>query len=301
MIPIRILPALCAASMLAACATEGASAQTAGRPNILVIGEDADIDTVPRNNRAFNGVLRAIEDKMTEEGFNVFDETAITLGTLAQDRVRRDDGEIIEVCRAARTPLDVAVIFSIYPDSRETQLATYVSARVEGRMINCRSGRVLGNFEEKFGDVGLPLPCHRECVLEAVRGEAKVIGRDVAHVLARKLKRLLTAGTPPIVDPVPDGDGLPMEFTLVFDNFTAKDVYELEEYLAAFGGYRAHRPIDASATRQRIWYQTTSGGAKLQRNLSRMLGCEGVEAVVNFSGDTFTVKKFGLVIPDDCR
>ena len=306
MIPIRILPALCAASMLAACATEGASAQTAGRPNVLAIGEDADIDTVPRNNRAFDRVLRAIQDKMNEAGFNVYDETAVTLGMLAQDRVRRDDGEVIEVCRAVRTPpLDVAVIFSIWPNSRQTDIATYVSARVDGRLINCRSGQFLGHFEQQFDNVTLPRDCRRECVLESVGDQAKVIGRDVAHVLARKLEWLLTAAPPPLPDPVPDGDGLPMGFTLVFDNFTASDIDALEEYLAAFGGYRAHRPIDASPTRQRIWYETTSGDAKLRRNLSRMLDYEGVEAVVSFSGNTFTVEKIGLrrrdVDPDDFR
>ena len=306
MIPIRILPALCAASMLAACATEGASAQTAGRPNLLVIGEDADTDTVARNNRVFDRVLRAIQGKMNEAGFNVYDETAVTLGTLAQDRVRRDDGEVIEVCRAVRTPpLDVAAIFSIWPDTRRSDIATYVSARVEGRLLNCRSGQFLGHFEQKFDNVTLPLRCPRECVLESVGEQAKVIGRDVAHVLARKLEWLLTATPPPPPDPVSPDGGLPMQFTLVFDNFTASDVDALEEYLAAFGGYRGHRPIDASATRQRIWYETTSGDAKLRRNLSRMLEYEGVEAVVNFSGNTFTVEKIGLrrrdVDPDDFR
>lgn len=307
MISIRLLPALCAASMLAACATEDASAQTAGRPNILAIGEDADTDTAPRNNRVFDRVLRAVQEKLNEAGFNVYDETAVTLGALAQDRVRRDDGEVIEVCRAVRTPpLDVAVIFSIWPDARRSDIATYVSARVEGRLLNCRSGQFLGHFEQKFDDVTLPLRCPRECVLESVGEQAKVIGRDVAHVLARKLEWLLTAAAPPPAEPVPprgDDGGLPMQFTLVFDNFTVGDIDALEEYLAAFGGYRGHRPIDGSATRQRIWYETTSGDAKLRRNISRMLEYEGVEAVVSFAGNTFTVEKIGRreVNPDDFR
>ena len=210
MISIRILPALCAVSMLAACATEDASAQTAGRPNVFVIGEDADTDTVPRHNRVFDRVLRAIQSQMNQAGFNVFDETAITdIIGLIQGRVRRDDGEILEVCRAVRNPpLDVAVIFSIWPDTRRSNIATYVSARVEGRMINCRSGQFLGHFERGFDDVTLPLRCPRECVLEAVGEQARIIGRDVAHVLARQLEWLVTAEAPPPVDPVsPRRDG----------------------------------------------------------------------------------------------
>ena len=308
MISIRFFPALCAVFLLAVCATEDVSAQTSGGPNILVIGEDADTDTAPRNNRVFDRVLRAIQGKMNEAGFNVFDETAITLGVLAQDRVRRDDGEIIEVCRAVRTPpLDVAVIFSIWPDTRRSDIATYVSARVEGRLLNCRSGQFLGHFEQKFESVTLPLRCSRGCVLESVGEQSKVIGRDVALVLARKLAWLLTADAPPLSapSPSPSDGGLPMQFTLVFDNFTSGEVNRVEEYLAAFGGYRSHRLIDGSATRQRVWYETTGGDAKLRRNLSRMLESEGIEAVTSFTGNTFTVEKIGLrrraVNPDDFR
>ena len=210
MLSIRILPALLAASMLAACATEDASAQTAGRPNILAIGEDADTDTVARHNRVSDRVLRAIQSTMNEAGFNVYDEGAITsfIG-LEPGRVRRDDGEIIEVCRTVPTPpLDVAVIFSIWPDTRRSDIATYVSARAEGRMLNCRSGQFLGHFERRFDSVTLPLRCPRECVLEAVGEQARIIGRDVAHVLARQLEWLVTAEAPPPVDPVsPRRDG----------------------------------------------------------------------------------------------
>ena len=296
MLRVCIPVALWAALGLAACAPAPAGAQAGATPNLLVIGEDEDEDTVPRNSRVFDRVLRVIQDKMNESGFNVFDETAVTLGTLAQDRVRRDDGEIIEVCRAVSAPpLDVAVIFSIWPDTRRSEVATYVSARVDGRMLNCRTGQVLGAFEQKFETQTLPTRCGRSCVLEAVGERARVIGRNVAHALALKLAWLVeAAGTPP--DPVVSGGGgsaLPTQFEIVLDNFTASEVQRAEEYMVAFDGYRGHRLIDSSPTRARFWYETASGDAKLRRNLTSMLGIEEVEAVVGFSGNTFTVEKIG--------
>ena len=309
---IRTMPILCAAFALAACAAaapEPASAQGGDAPNILVIGEDADTDAVPRNSRVFNRVLREIQGKMNERGFNVYDETAITLGALAQGRVRRDDAEIIEICRAVRTPpLDVAVIFSIWPDTRRSDIATYVSARVEGRMLQCRTGRFLGTFEQSFDRVVLPVDCPRNCVLESVGSEARVIGRDVAHALATELAWLVTgAGAPPAAPaaaPTAPSGGLPDQFVLVFDNFDANEVSLLEEYIMAFGGYSKHRLMDGSATRQEIWYETTSGTALLRRNLVKMLDLARIEAVVNVSGNAFTVEKLGLrrrVDPDDFR
>ena len=285
--------AFCAGLLSAACVQSPPADAQSSRPNILVIGEDADNDTVPRNNRVFDRVLRAIQSKMNEAGFDVFDETAVTLGALAQDRVRRDNGEIIEVCRAVRSPpLDVAVIFSIWPNTRRTDVATYVSSRVEGRMLNCRTGQILGSFERNFKNVVLPQRCSRDCILEAVGQRTRVIGRDVALVLARNLAWLLTGDPVPVVgDP---GPGFPTQFTLVFDNFTAEDMEVVEKYLRVFGGYRAHRLVEASATRQNIWYETSSDGARLRPNLVKMLDLERIEAVVSFSGNTFTVEKIGL-------
>ena len=259
----------------------------AGRPNILVIGEDADPGTVLRHSRVFERTLRAIQDEMAG-GFNVYDETAVTLGLLEQDRVRRADAELIEVCRAVtRPPLDVAVIFSLYPDTRRTNVATYVSTRVAGRMLRCRTGELLGGFEQTFDDVVLPRSCTSACLLEAVGKEARIIGRDVANVLHRRLSFLLQNPGPA------GGGGLANEFTLVFNGFDRKDMVAIEESWVRFEGYVGHRPIRSTPTRREIWYRTGSSGALLERSLSDALDRLGVEAAVGFTGHTFTVEMIG--------
>ena len=67
------------------------------QPNLLIMGEDADLDSVPRNSRIFNRVLRAIEAEMQAEGFAVYDETAVTMGITDPGRVGRTDAELITV------------------------------------------------------------------------------------------------------------------------------------------------------------------------------------------------------------
>ncbi len=108
--------------------------------------------------------------------------------------------------------------------------------------------------------------------------------RDVAHVLVTKLEGLL--------EPEAPEDGLPTGFVLTFDNFTAGDMKDMERYLPLFRGYRSHRPIDSSPTRQRIWFETAHG-ASLGREIGRMLDSEGFEAVVSLSGNDFTIEQIG--------
>jgi len=168
--PVLLMIAM---TLLAACqTTQGAGKRggTGTQPNIIIMGEDAEPDTVPRNNRIFKRVLDALANEMNDEGFYVYDETVVTLGTFARERIRRTDGEIIDIARSIkRPPIDVVVIYGIYAHAH-AQARGYtdkLDIRIAGRLLNVRDGRRLGNFE-----VELPKPtpvspnCGDECRLE---------------------------------------------------------------------------------------------------------------------------------------
>ena len=55
------------------------AAKAADQPNVLIMGEDADEDTVPRHSRIFNRVSDALRTRMMELGFKVYNETAVTM------------------------------------------------------------------------------------------------------------------------------------------------------------------------------------------------------------------------------
>ena len=61
------------ALLLAACQT---TEDRGGGANILIMGEDANPDTVPRGSRVFSQVLDALANELIDEGFDVYDETA---------------------------------------------------------------------------------------------------------------------------------------------------------------------------------------------------------------------------------
>ena len=311
-----ILPILAVALLVTACGTaqnagqgnwaESSSRSGGDQPNILILGEDSDSDTVPRNSRVFKRVLDALSNEMNDEGFDVYDETAITLDQFVQGRVRRSDAEIIDIARSVkRPPIDVAVIYSIYTDKRNLGYTNKLGIGIEGRLLNVRSGQRLGNFEFELAQPENVSPsCTWECKLEAVGRNARVLASDLGAVLARKLDWL----SPPSHRSMPQGEGsgasriaqdgerrgLAAAYSLVFFGFSSRDITEVEDRIAAFSGYEHFRPVRSSLRTNEYWYETSSASARLSRNLRLMLEAMGVEGRVTYGGNRFMVAKNGF-------
>ncbi|WP_232629919.1 hypothetical protein [Methylobacterium sp. Leaf118] len=290
-----------------------AEAQT--RPNLVVMGEDADEDSVPRGNRIFQRVIAELSETMNLRGYNVYDETAVAMGFTQANRVRRRDAELIEVARAVQNPpLDVVAVFQIYASAAKSAYSDIVrpEVRIPGRLLNVRTGQSLGAFEV----AGLQLPplpqgCDRECLLERVGAEAKTIAGDVAAALAAKLdgviapRRSTDAGAPPPDAAPPSGlggaaaaapgaeacGGLPSAYVVKLNGFSAQEVQAAEEYMAAFRCYEHHRPVRAGGATAEYWYETRSDSARLGRNLRLMLEHMSAPGQVQFSGNTFVISR----------
>lgn len=280
------------------------------QPNLLIMGEDADLDSVPRNSRIFNRVLRAIEAEMQAEGFAVYDETAVTMGITDPGRVGRTDAELITVARRVQAaPIDAIVVFQIYANAEENAYAniTDLRVRVPGRILNTMTGQALANYEVSYGPDDLPpLPpnCDRDCVLEHVGDQARRIAADVGNVLATHLDYLSPAAeAAPAAPPTASAGagasvastescvGLTTAYTLTFRDFESEEVTMIEEYLAAFSGYQHHRPTRAGASETTYWYETCSDTARLNRNLRLMAEHMGIEVRVGMVQNRFEIDK----------
>ena len=269
------------------------AAQAGEQPNIIIMGEDADKDTVPRNSRVYKRVLDALVNEMNDEGFNVYDETAVTLDDFAQGRVRRTDAEIIDIARSIkRPPIDVAVIYSIYASANKLSYTTKIQTRITGRLLNVRSGKRLGNFEVELPQAdNAPVKCERECILETVGKNARVLGMDLGVVLTKKLDWLAARSDDKHDKDGHDDDGLASAYSLVFTGFTPDDITSIEEYIVAFRGYEHHRPVSSSLRNAEYWYETKSKSARLNRNLRLMMEHLGYEGRVTFKGSSFQIDK----------
>ena len=274
---------------LAACAGTPYPAIAAEDPNILILGEDADQDSISRKSRVFRRVLNAISNQLSDEGFNVYDETAVTLDDFVQNRSRRTDAEIIDIARSVKKPpIDVVVIFSIYGYHKKLAYTAKVNTRIEGRLLNVRTGQRLGNFEVDMPEAqNVPRDCNRDCLLEVVGKQTKELAQDLGAVLTTKLAHIVDKGSQ-------STSKLPTAYTLVFSGFKADEINSIEEYFVAFSGYKKHRPIKASLRTAEYWYETDSESTRLNRNLRRMLDHLDVKGRVTFSGSEFRVEKITL-------
>jgi len=279
---------LAGALLLISCA--GApSSMAIEKPNLLIMGEDADEDTVPRNSRVFRRVLDALSNELHDEGFDVFDETAVSLDDFAQGRVRRTDAEIIDIAKSIkRPPIDIAIIFTIYASARDLNYTTKIKTRVSGRILKVASGQRLGNFEvESPREWNAPADCPRECLLETVGKYSKTIARDVGSVLAEKLAGLYDSGD----DSTSNSGNLMNGFSLVFEGFTPDDMFDIEEYLVVFRGYKTHRVVYAGRRHHEYWYESGIAATRLNRNLRKMMDHLGISARVGFSGNEYVMTK----------
>jgi hypothetical protein len=231
-----------------------AAALAGERPNLMIVGEDADRSSVQRGSRIFNRVLVALADEMLEQGFKVYDETAAGMQITWPGRVRRTDAELITIARSIqRPPIDVILIFQIYASAQPIPHSeTWPRVRIAGRLIQVQTSRALGSFELAVGPGGLrPLPrrCYRDCLLERVGDEAKPIAHAVGAALALKLDALMTTGPggEAADAPLPGGGaGASCDaYTVVLSGFDGDELLRIERQLAAFEGYKHHKLLHA--------------------------------------------------------
>ena len=103
--------------------------------NVILMGEDKHREAIPRDHRVFRKVLDALSNELGDGGYRVLDETALTLDNFKQGRKNRTDAEIIDIARSIkRPPIDVVVIFEIYPDRERKAYTTKLDVEVMGRL-----------------------------------------------------------------------------------------------------------------------------------------------------------------------
>jgi hypothetical protein len=281
---MRRLPStIFAAIALISASVISAPALAAERPNVLIMGEDIDRDSIRRGSQAFSRTLNAVATEMQKAGYKVYDETAISLEEFKQGRIFRRNDELIDIAKSVRAaPIDVVVIFSVFPEIDRRRHTTRLFASVTGRMVDVNNGRRLGNFTEKTRQHRNVAPeCSRECLVRYFSAIAEDFGHEVGQVLSFKLAAAA---------------GLAGAYKMEFVDFPLKDITEIEEFLTAFAGYQRHRIITGSSDGRRVyWYETSSDKARLSRNLRLMLDHIGIEGRTRFDANSFIVTRLGAL------
>jgi hypothetical protein len=183
--PIKLIPAIFALILLSC------PILAADQPNLLIMAEDAVPDAIARDSQVFTRVMGAISNELQDEGFRVFDETAITLENFAQGRVRRSDAELIDIAGSIRQPpIDVMVLVTVFADVSRLAYTTRINLRLSGRILSVAGGQRLGNFEVSEPNVQAPLECDRNCLLAAAGKASRRLPQDLGAAMGVRLAAL---------------------------------------------------------------------------------------------------------------
>lgn len=275
-------------------------AEAASKPTVLIMAADGDADGIPRKSRISTRILDEVSSQLSHEGYEVYDETALTLDTHVQGRSNRTNAELIDIGKSIRRPpIDVVVFFTVFAESTRKTYVNELHMRIAGRMLGVQDGRFIDKWEEKVPDRwALPNRCFpgnarepiRECVLEAVGDDAKIIAADLGVILTEKLTAWIAAGGSGSSVAGDQRGGMERRYELVFDGFDSRDWRDIEEYLVIFSGYISHRPQVTRERYREVSYMSTISTAKLQRNMTKLVDVLGLDATVRFSGNTYTLR-----------
>jgi hypothetical protein len=298
-----LAPALAAVALLGLTVFHSAASAEPGprgaNVNVMVAGEDADPDTIPRGSQVFNRVLQALSEELKQHGIRVYAEVG---PPPAPERVRRKLHELIGVAQNMTAPIDLIVVFQIYgtvSPAKDYDDAHRPAVRIGARMIRVRGGEELGGTE--FGsDIEFPLipsSCvfgnpPRQCLLQKLGDDAAMLAPKVGRDLAIKLEAF-------VHDPslVCDSlDGTPYLLTVV--NFEDAELSQLEQFLAGFACYQSIKAKFIVLHRAEYWYETSANSVHLQSNLRTALQALNIRGDVSFSGgNKILVDKIGIAPP----
>lgn len=289
---------------LVACAAPSRGVHAANQPRVLMMTEDFDKDTVPRNSRVNKRVIETLQEEFDQSGVRIYDETALSLNFATPDRQRRPDAELIDVARATKQ-VDVVVLYSIYASAEQLDYMTKIRVRISGRMLDVNSGRVMGNFESELPNAyPAPKDCSRECLLETVGKESKAIAQNLGEALQTKLNYIVAGGGAGDRGPTArvggggqagGAENYAVEYKITLDGFTSREADGIEDLMVQkFKGYQSHRSIDSEAKRRTYIYDSTADSAALERNLRRALDYMNLAGQVQFANNAYVVTKIGL-------
>lgn len=251
-------------------------------PRLIIVGNDASPNTLPRNSRPFKEVLNNISGSLLNEGFDVKDEIALSLGSKNKIKDPRNEAEILQ--KAKDLGIDIAIIFSIYPNKKTTKNSVRIRPRVEGRLVSVYDGSRLGNFDIKSQTskpVQKPYSINDE--QEALADIAAVLGKEVGAVLTDRIAQYVDA----------EGGRL-QEWELVIDGYNNYEVMDMEDIFRTFEGYDSHR-IKANAqnysSHSEFFYKSSADSAKLKRDFVRMLKKLNLKGSISISGLKVSISK----------
>jgi hypothetical protein len=281
-------------SLITACATPQVSCDKKSL-SVILVGENSESDNVAFDGQVFNRVSASLASNLAGKGYKVNDARQL-MKTYPEyfDRevIEHKDASLTDLVRSLKGPsIDLIAIVSINSKVHEKQYHTNVTSGIDIRLLDVSTAKRIDNFAiDSSSETSIRPNCKDECLDQAIVDNARPITLEVATVINEKLQ--CAGGGNRGFDN--SSGGFSTAYSIVLDGFTTAEAHTIENYLEEFGGYESLRVTYSGERRAEYWYQTSMKSAVLNRNINKILQAIDVRGLVQFSGNTYNVKKISL-------
>jgi hypothetical protein len=263
--------------------------------SILIIGENSAINSVHYNGQVFNRVSATLASNLGGKGYRTITSDQLIQNYpeyFQRETIEHKDKTLIDLVRSLKGPqVDVIAVVSITAQTEEKEFHTNITSGMDVRLLDVKAGKKISAFAiDSEQKTSIRPNCKDQCLQQAIVDNARDITLEVAVVTKEKLA---CAGRSNAGFDNSAG-GFSTSYSIVLDGFTTAEAHQLEGYLEDFSGYENHRVTYAGARRAEYWYTTTMKSAVLNRNIYQALELMDTRGLVQFSGNTYTVKKISL-------
>lgn len=288
----------------------------ADRMNILILAEDWDETSVPRDNRIDRSVIarltevaqnqsRRLSDRFSKfDGFRIYDETAVTAESFSAG-ARRSDELLVKMARnISDASVDILVLYTIYAeddvtyrDDGVTPAFVTLNLEIMLRAIDLDSGRTLARVSEFDETRPLPTDCipnvatadeYAACVVRSVSRNLRDLAGDEFSALltdtiieSYDLYGVSDDGTGGDIDDC----GRAERFELEMRDFSPRELLRFEEEAANWDCVEELELLDTSNTIARYFLYTGRPENWVKRDLAGALAVMGLQGRIKFATD----------------
>lgn len=280
------------------------------KPNILVIANDEHIDSVPENNYIVtNAVRNAVQSQLIQEGYEVLDETLLTIDYASVDSNERNTKKgLLELAKSiSDRRVDVVVMYTLYAEIEDKGSAKksfgVFTAHLDLVAIDVNSANVLQPVSdglESFKNTTPPsAECKKSCVLKHAREYSDKLADQVGYELSQVLQNHFGSNTSGRSNKAYDSAN-GVTYKLIFDNILSDDMASIENQLKQAPSYISHKAIERRSTKTILEYTSRIDESDLFQSLNQLIGSCSIKGDIRQEGRTFTIKQFSRRGDNQC-
>lgn len=264
--------------------------------SLVIVGESAGPGSVAAQGQVFKRLSASLAANLSGKGYRVNDNRALFEAYpeyFKRDGLVHNDKNLADLVRSSAIA-DVVIVMSVEAMIEDQQYHRNIDTTLLLRMVDVKNGKTLTSFVLNSDKNKAVRPaCKQDCLQQGVVDNAKPLTLQATNEIASALS--CGGGNRGARQPAKGGaGGLVSAYTMIFDGFSSTEVAGLEASLQGLAGYESHRVVYAGSRHTEYWYETSMASATLNRQIQTGLSEQGLRGLVQFSGNTYTVKKITL-------